>query len=155
MFSKSPKRDHGFSLIELMLVVLILAILIGIAIPAFLGYRKNANDRSVQGSIMNAAKLEAGLGADATGFEPDTAKLALAEPSLDFTGATDESIHVVVDDAVDTGDNGQVLLYSRSKSGTWFGVRLVQVGSDAGRYTCKGSAEADVDGMSDCTGTDW
>jgi prepilin-type N-terminal cleavage/methylation domain-containing protein len=155
MFSILSNRDRGFTLIEMMLVVLILAILIGVGVPFFLGYRKNANDRGVQSSIMNAAKLEAGLGADASGFESDIAKLALAEPALDFTGATPESLHVLVEDAITVGDNGEVLLYSRSKSGTWFGVRLVQVGPEAGRYTCKGSAEADVDDMTDCTGTDW
>lgn len=155
MLTAFSNKDRGFTLIELMLVVLIIAILIGIGVPAFLGYRKNANDRSIQSTIMNAAKLEAGMGADGNGFQADTAKLALAEPAFDFTGAADESLHVVVEDVLDTGDNGQVLIYSRSKSGTWFGVRLVQVGPDAGRYTCEGPAEADVDGMTDCTGTDW
>ena len=62
-----------------MLVVLIIAILIGIGVPAFLGYRKNTNDRSVQSSIMNAAKLQGGMGADSAGFGPDVAKLALAD----------------------------------------------------------------------------
>jgi prepilin-type N-terminal cleavage/methylation domain-containing protein len=38
----SPTRSHGFSLIELLLVLAILGILSGIAIPSFMGQRKRA-----------------------------------------------------------------------------------------------------------------
>ncbi len=42
--------EKGFTLIELMVVVLIIAILIAIAIPTFLGARNKANDRG--GSVL-------------------------------------------------------------------------------------------------------
>src|SRR5579872_159931 len=46
--------DAGFTLIELMVVLLIIAILLPIAIPTFLGVSGSANDRSAQSNLTNA-----------------------------------------------------------------------------------------------------
>ena len=46
--------ERGFTLIELMVVVLIIAILIAIAIPTFLGARQRAQDKAAQSSLRNA-----------------------------------------------------------------------------------------------------
>jgi type IV pilus assembly protein PilA len=48
------EREGGFTLIELMVVVLIIAILIAIAIPTFLGARTRAQNRAAQASLRNA-----------------------------------------------------------------------------------------------------
>ena len=58
-------------------------------------------------------------------------------------------------DAVIAGDDGQVLVYARSGSGTWFGLRLVNAGTDAGQYTCTGETESDIDEMTDCIISEW
>ncbi len=47
-------EDAGFTLIELMVVLLILAILLAIAIPTFLGVTKSANDRAAQSNLNTA-----------------------------------------------------------------------------------------------------
>jgi len=49
-----PCSDEGFTLIELMVVLLILAILLAIAIPTFLGVTKSANDRAAQSNLNTA-----------------------------------------------------------------------------------------------------
>src|SRR5437016_2774771 len=46
--------ERGFTLIELMVVVLIIAILIAIAIPTFLGTRGKAKTRQAQSNLRNA-----------------------------------------------------------------------------------------------------
>lgn len=51
---KRLENQEGFTLIELMVVVLIIAILIAIAIPTFLGARRRAQDRQAQSNLRNA-----------------------------------------------------------------------------------------------------
>jgi type IV pilus assembly protein PilA len=47
------RDEEGFTLIELMVVVLIIAILLAIAIPTFLGARTRAQDRAAQSNLRN------------------------------------------------------------------------------------------------------
>jgi type IV pilus assembly protein PilA len=95
------KHDEGFTLIELMVVVMIIAVLMAIAIPTFLGSQNKAKDRSAQSSLRNgltAAKTiytdsqdytQAGAGVS-TGTAP-VGNLVRAEPSLTFVVAATAS----------------------------------------------------------------
>ena len=89
---RAPSRndDHGFTLIELMVVVLIIAILIAIAIPTFLGAKARSQDKAAQSSLRNAmtnAKVIYNVD-DANTYSGATATaLAAAEPSLTFVAS--------------------------------------------------------------------
>ena len=148
------RADDGFTLVELMVVVLVIAILLAIAIPTYLGARSRAQDRTMQANLTTAIKVESAFDADGNGFTSVVATLAAQEPNLDWTGVADESMHVVVGDVV-AGDSAQVLVYAVSGSGTWFGIKLVVAGASGGRFTCEGAAETNVDDLADCTGTAW
>jgi len=81
-------EEDGFTLIELMVVVLIIAILIAIAIPTFLGARKRAQDRAAQSSLRNALTAAKTIFTDNESYaSATTTTLAEAETSLCFIPA--------------------------------------------------------------------
>ena len=50
----APPAEDGFTLLELMMVILIIGILIAVLMPTFLGASKRAKDRAMQSSLTNA-----------------------------------------------------------------------------------------------------
>lgn len=51
----AQKNEDGFSLVELLVVILVIGILASIAVPVFLHQRKVANDAAVESDIKSAA----------------------------------------------------------------------------------------------------
>ena len=76
--------EDGFSLVEIMVVIVIIAILLAIAIPTFFGARDKANNRSAQSNIRNGYTAERIYYAEAQQFTNDVPTLKGIEPALNF-----------------------------------------------------------------------
>ena len=76
------REDEGFTLIELMVVVLIIAILLAIAIPTFLGARNTANARSAQSNLRNALTAEQTAWTNGQQFSSTTTQMQGIESAL-------------------------------------------------------------------------
>ena len=143
-------EDEGFTLIELMVVVLIIAILIAIAIPTFLGAQDRARDRGAQSDLRNGITAAKTIATDDAGkfTGVSAATLKSAEGALSFGAAgTTDTIGVVLQNAV-TDDPQTALLYKQSASGDWFGM-----GTDSNGEVvkCKGGAAADINTYALCS----
>lgn len=112
------KEDRGFSLIEMMVVVLIIAILIAIAIPAFLGARKRSQDTQAKAALRAALVAEKTYLAEKQEYTSDTTELAKLENALAWGNVDAAQKGVVVED-ISLNKLG-VVLASVSKSGTRF-----------------------------------
>ena len=146
------KRDDGYTLVELAVVLAIVAILVGIAIPSLQGFRSRANDTRTMSGLTHAATAEMGIMVADGVFTDDRARLDAMAPGLDL-GSAETSTRLVVGD-IDPEDGAQVLLYARSRSGTWFGTRIAVSGPWAGHFTCTGETEAEMT-LAGCTGREW
>jgi type IV pilus assembly protein PilA len=150
------KNDEGFTLIELMVVVLIIAILIAIAIPTFLGAQNRARDRGAQSDLRNALTAAKTLATDSAGlFQVSGVDIAATdmngvEPSIDFvamTAADTDSVGVLTENG---GDN--ITLVKESASGTFFGISAT---SDGVVTYCRGDLLGDCDAAADNTLSAW
>jgi type IV pilus assembly protein PilA len=125
--------ERGFTLIELMVVVLIIAILIAIAIPTFLGARNRASDRAAQANLRNTLTAAKTSFTDNDNYSgANAAGLKAIEPSLsyqdtaDVKGSKNVSVyHNAANDtfiAADYANDSQTCFYIKdvTASGTTF-----------------------------------
>jgi type IV pilus assembly protein PilA len=139
-------EEAGFTLIELMVVLLIMAILIAIAIPTFLGVTSSAKNRAAQSNLRNALtavqSYEAG---NQTYSGLNTSVLSTREPSLTWTtGAVTKGSNQV---SIDVGSGGNsVILAAAASDGVCYGIFIYN-----GIYN--GTSSSSLDGSINSPGT--
>jgi prepilin-type N-terminal cleavage/methylation domain-containing protein len=148
------RGQEGFTLVELMVVLLVIGVLLAIGLPVFLGARARADERSTQAELRNG--LLAGLtywadDGDFTGFDANCTAAADSctvadgtESALAWVGPGEPGIPEV--SIVVAGSS--LLLAARTTAGEFFCIARSTGSSEYGR----GVAFADIDTVSECTG---
>ena len=125
--------ERGFTLVELMVVVLIIAILVAIAIPTFLGARDRANDRAAQSNLRFAfIAVRTYFNAESE-YTGDATAMHETDPALTWTsGAPTLADNDRVVSVWASGDGMTVRIGTASRSGDCFFIRDVMSDTAAG-----------------------
>jgi prepilin-type N-terminal cleavage/methylation domain-containing protein len=133
--------EAGFTLIELMVVLLIIAILLAIAIPTFLGVTNTASDRAAQSNLTNALtesktlyQVDAAYALPNGGGAYTSAEFASQAPEFTWgansncalSNASQNCVSFEVVDIGSLGDSQGLIIatYSAKTTTCWYAVDL-------------------------------
>jgi type IV pilus assembly protein PilA len=122
----------GFTLIELMVVLVIMGILMAIAIPTFLGVTSTANDTSTQSNLSNIITAAKAVFARTDSY-PKTATMVAAltkdEPEFSYTTATSAKQDTIgIKTATTTGTAFVAVAYMTKTDECWVATNTAKTG---------------------------
>ena len=133
--------EEGFTLIELMVVLLIIAILLAIAIPTFLGVTNSASDRAAQSNLTNGLTESKAIFQTNSSYYPNGPGSTLAAVQGNFQNSAPEfswqqgatncttnnncmSEQVVDVNGTDDGQGLALATYSAKDAECWYALDL-------------------------------
>jgi type IV pilus assembly protein PilA len=145
------REEAGFTLIELMMVVLIIGILIAIGLPTFLGAKHRAANRAAQTELrlgITAGLVHFDVNLTFNGFDAPAARVI--EPGLVWMDAVDPVNTRAI--AIAYASGGELVIVRHSTSGRYFCAS--ERPNTPGFARGNGPTYASVDTVAECTG-DW
>ena len=124
------RDERGFTLIELMTVVMIIGVLVVIGLPTFLGARTRAYDRATHSDIRNAFAAEKAFYSDSATYTTNPATMTAIEAAITYLAGDTPLVTDVVYLDLDPIPN-TIYVSAMSESGTCFYLREVD-GTGAG-----------------------
>ncbi|MGE0309239.1 MAG: prepilin-type N-terminal cleavage/methylation domain-containing protein [Acidimicrobiia bacterium] len=137
---RADHDEEGFTLIELMVVVLVIAILLAIAVPTFMGARSRASMATTKSRVHSGLMAIAGFRSSSGALVSDPALLQLEEPSQTWvaTAPTGNAIGVA-------GDGSTAIVVARPA-----GVAAsAQRGCVSMSYSDRGPGDVQTDSLCD------
>jgi len=131
---------HGFTLIELMIVVVIIGILAAIAYPTYISYITRSNRAAAEACLSNYAQFMERYYTTNLRYDQDASSTVVALPALDCAATQN------------TGQNYSYDLYAISRSS--YTLEAVPQGTQATRDTACATLRLDQTGAKTATGTD-
>lgn len=137
------KKRRGFTLVELLVVLLILGVLVGLAVPRYMASQKTARARTFAGNVrqivsaLEAYKMDHSVGSDAK-YPDNLAALKTEyftqEPINPYTGTSMLNASTAI-------DNGAGITYTSTDSGAGYVLKITQkdvdkIGGDSTKLVC-------------------
>ena len=134
----SAEADAGFSMIELLVVIIIIGILAAIAIPVFLQQRKKGYDAAIKSDLVAAASAEEAYITEQNVYTDSVNTLKTAE-GFKFSQAGSYSGGTATITVVSNTNLGYCISATAASGNKWFydsGNGGLQPLNTSGTYTC-------------------